>query len=172
MLRSVQNISQKETIDLLGKCWMTHDGMWFFHCLREVGIAATNKINKAAIHSLASIEIKRIKQVLGIEKEIVNYNEFRSFFMEASKLMVPDFMNVSFSFPEQNRMTWTFRQGKCFAYEGIKKLGAIDTYECGVLFRIKCWLEALEIQNRFDPEIDKCSMHFTGKCSGNIRLSF
>ena len=169
-MRSVQHISQKEIIDLLGKCWMTHDGMWFFHCLQEFGITATNKINKSAIQSLASIEIKRIMHILEIEKNIENFDEFKLFFMQASKLMVPDFMNVSFSFPEQNRMTWTFRQGKCFAYEGIKRLGAIDTYECGVLFRIKCWLEALEIDSRFDPEIDKCNMHFTGKCSGKICL--
>ncbi len=90
-MRSVQEISQKECIDLLGKCWMTHDGMWFFHCLQEFGIAATNKINKSAIQSLSSIEINRIKHVL-------------------------------------------------------------------------------EIKNRFDPEIHKCSMHFTGKCAGNIYL--
>ena len=141
-MRSVQNISQKEIIDLLDKCWMTHDGMWFFHSLQEVGIAATNKINKSAIQSLASIEIKRIRHILGMEKNIENFDEFKLFFMEASKLMVPEFMNVTFSFPEKNIMIWEFNQGKCFAYEGIKRLGAIDTYECGVLFRIKCWLEA------------------------------
>lgn len=169
-MRSVQNISQKELIDLLGKCWMTHDGMWFFHCLQEFGIEATNKINKSAILSLAAIEIKRIKYALGVKKNIENFDEFRLFFMEASKLMVPEFMNVSFNFPEKNRMTWEFDQDKCFAYEGIKKMGAIDKYECGVLYRIRCWLEALEIENRFNPEIDKCSMHFNGNCAGEITL--
>ena len=167
---SVPNISQKEIIDLLGKCWMTHDGMWFFHCLQEFGIEATNKINKSAIQTLAPIEIKRIKHILGIKKNIDNFDEFKLFFMEASKLMIPDFMSVTFSFPEKNKMTWVFDQGKCFAYEGIKKLGAIDKYECGVLYRIRCWLEALEIENKFDPEIDKCSMHFNGKCAGVIYL--
>ena len=149
---------------------MTHDGMWFFHCLQKCGIEATNKINKSAIHSLASIEIKRIKHVLGVEKNMDTFKEFSLFFMEASQLMVPDFMNASFSFPEENLMTWRFVQGRCFAYEGIKRLGVIDTYECGVLYRVKCWLDALEIENRFDPVIDTCSMHFKGTCSGNIYL--
>jgi len=99
-LRSVKNIPQKETIDLLNRCWMTHDGMWFFHCLQEFGIEATNKINKSAFKSLSSIEIKRIKSILGFEKNIENFEEFRLFFIEASKLMIPDFMNVRFSFPE------------------------------------------------------------------------
>lgn len=169
-MRSLQNISRKEIIDLLGRCWMTHDGMWFFHCLQESGVAPTNKINKAAIQSLASIEITRIKHILDIEKNMENFDEFTQFFREASKLMVPDFMNVSFHFPENNMMAWVFDSGKCFAYKGIKKLGVIDTYECGVLFRIRCWLEALEIENKFIPEIGKCGMHFNGKCSGEIYL--
>jgi hypothetical protein len=66
-LRSIKNIPQKEIIDLLNKCWMTHDGMWIFHCLQEFGIEATNKINKSAIKSLSSIEINRIKNILGFK---------------------------------------------------------------------------------------------------------
>jgi Family of unknown function (DUF6125) len=171
-MRSIHDISQKETIDLLGKCWMTHDGMWFFHCLKEFGIETTNRVNKSAIQTLAPIEIKRIKHVLGMKDPIGSFDDFKLFFTQASKLMVPDFMHASFSFPEKNTMAWVFKKEKCFAYQGIKRLGAIDKYECGVLFRIKCWLDALEIENRFDPEIHKCNMHFNGNCCGNIHLAF
>jgi len=171
-LKSNASITKKETIDLLNKCWMTHDGMWFFHCLQEFGIEATNKINKSAIKSLSSIEIKRIRKILEFEKNFESFEEFRLFFIEASKLLIPDFMNVRFSFIEENKMTWIFKQGKCFAYEGMTRLGAIDKYECGVLHRIKCWLEELEIKYKFTPEIDKCIMHFNGNCSGNIKLFF
>lgn len=86
----VRKVAQKEIVDLLNKCWMTHDGMWFFHCLQEFGIEATNKINKAAIKSLSSIETKRIKKALGIENKIETYNDFKVFFKEASKIMIPD----------------------------------------------------------------------------------
>ncbi len=103
-MRFCKNISQKETVDLLNKCWMTHDGMWFFHCLQEFGIEATNKINKSAIKSLSSIEIKRIKNTLGFDKDVENYDDFRMFFKEASKFMIPDFMNVSFTYPEDNKL--------------------------------------------------------------------
>jgi len=171
-LRLAQDMSQKETIDLLNKCWMTHDGMWFFHCLQEFGIEATNRINQAAIQSLACIEIKRIKQLLGIENEIKDIETFRSFFMQVSELMVPDFMNVRFNFPETNQVTWVFNQGKCFAYEGIKRVGSIDKYACGVLYRIRCWLDVLEIENSLDPAIGKCNMHVKGHCSGKIHLTF
>ena len=151
---------------------MTHDGMWFFHCLQAYGIEATNNINKSAIRSLAAIEIRRIKHILEIRNDIKSFEEFKRFFTEASKLMVPDFMNVRFTFPETNRMAWVFNQGKCFAYEGIKKLGVIDSYACGVLYRIQSWFDTLGIENSFDPGIDKCSMHFNGSCSGNIYVTF
>jgi hypothetical protein len=168
----VNTISQTETIDLLNKCWMTHDGMWFLHCLLEFGIEATNKINKSAIKSLSPIEINRIKNALGIDKNIENFDDFRLFFESVSQFMIPDFMNVSFSYPGENKMAWEFNQGKCFAYTGIKRMGAIDMYECGVLYRIKCWLEELGIKHRFKPEIGRCLMYHHGSCSGNIRLFF
>lgn len=169
-MKSVESISQKETIDLLNKCWMTHDGLWFFHCLQEFGIEVTNKINKSAIKSLSAIEIERVKKTIGFEEQIKNYNEFQTFFIEASKLIIPEFMNVTFDYPAINKITWKFEQGKCFAYAGIKRIGCIEKYECGVLYRIKCWLDSLSIKHRFDPEIGLCSMHHNGDCSGEIHL--
>ena len=169
-MQSVKNIPQKEIIDLLNKCWMTHDGMWFFHCLQEFGIEATNKLNKSAIKSLSSIEIKRIQNILGFKKNIENFEDFKLFFSETSKLVIPDFMNVRFSFPEDNQMKWEFDEGKCFAYVGVKGLGAIGKYECGPLYRIKCWLKEFKIKYKFTPEIEGCIMPLCGSCSGKIQL--
>lgn len=163
-------IPQKEVIDLLNKCWMTHDGMWFFHCLAKLGIEETNRLNKAAIQSLSRIEIKRIRDILGDGDDLHTFEGFRRFFRRASTLVIPDFMNVTFGFPGENQMTWEFEQGKCFAYAGIKRLNALDRYECGVLYRIQCWLDALEIPHRFAPEIGRCHMHRSGTCSGTITL--
>ena len=103
---------------------MTHDGMWFFHCLQEFGIDKTNKLNKSAIKSLSSIEIHRIKDILRFNKEIINHDSFKEFFEEASKLMIPNFMNVTFKFLENDQMAWQFNQDKCFAYAGIKNWGS------------------------------------------------
>ncbi len=169
-MRVAKNIQQKEIVDLLNKCWMTHDGMWFFHCLQEFGIEATNKINKSAIKSLSSIEIARMKKTLDCIKPIEDYDEFETFFDAAANFMIPDFMNVKFAYPEKNIMVWEFNQNQCFAYTGIKKLGVIEQYECGVLYRIKCWLDELRIKHKFIPEIGKCHMHVNGSCSGEIHL--
>lgn len=169
-LREVKNIQQKETVDLLNKCWMTHDGMWFFHCLQEFGIEMTNKLNKSAIKSLSSIEIARVTKTLDCITPIEDFDGFKDFFEATANLMIPDFMNVQFTYPEKNKMAWTFNQNKCFAFVGIKKLGVIEQYECGVLYRIKCWLDELGITHRFNPEIGKCHMHVNGSCSGDIQL--
>ena len=169
-MRKAEKISKKETVDLLNKCWMTHDGMWFFHCLQEFGIEAANRLNKSAIKSLSTIEIGRVKKALETDNQIKNFSEFRSFFCEAAKLMIPAFMNVTFDYPEENQMAWNFSSGKCFAYAGIERIGVIDKYECGVLYRIKCWLDALGIKHKFDPENTRCNMHHGGNCSGYINL--
>jgi hypothetical protein len=59
-LRTMKDMSKEEIADLLNRCWMTHDGMWFFHCYRTFGIGKANEMNKAAIRSLAPMEIERI----------------------------------------------------------------------------------------------------------------
>ena len=101
----MESLEKKKLTELLNKCWMTHDGMWFFHSLQEVGIEKTNKINKAAIRSLAPLEIKRIKEFLGIgEKDIRTFEDFRNFFLIASEIFIPDFMNATMSFPKKNVM--------------------------------------------------------------------
>jgi hypothetical protein len=151
---------------------MTHDGMWFFHCLQNFGIEATNEINKAAIKSLSGIEIGRIKKTLGYINPIENFDDFKSFFEEASKFMIPNFMKVTFDFPEKNKITWKFTHEQCFAYVGVKRLGMLEKYECGVLYRIKCWLDELGIKHRFIPEVGKCHMHVKGECEGEIQLFF
>ena len=61
---SPRELDREELIDLLNRCWMSHDGMWFYHCLQEFGIEKANNLNKSAIQSLAPLEIERIKEFI------------------------------------------------------------------------------------------------------------
>jgi len=61
-LSALNRVGKKEIRDLLGKGWLTHDGMWFYHTQQELGVEKANILNKAAIRSLAPIEIKRVKK--------------------------------------------------------------------------------------------------------------
>ncbi|MBW1703685.1 MAG: hypothetical protein JRJ86_00780 [Deltaproteobacteria bacterium] len=167
----MERLEKKELIELLNKCWMTHDAMWFYQCLQEVGIQKANMMNKAAIRSLAPIEVGRIKNFLGIEKEhIETFDEFKEFFEGASELCIPAFMNATMSFPRENVLHWQFKPKNCFAYKGIKTIGVIDGYECGVIYRIECWIESLGIKYDVNPIIKRCLMVDGENCSGHFKL--
>jgi len=76
----IEQLNKKELSELLSKCWMTHDGMWFYNCFLELGIDKANQLNKAAISSLSSIEIKRFKKALGIkENQIATFEDYKNF---------------------------------------------------------------------------------------------
>ncbi len=130
-------------------------------------------MNKGAIRSLAPIEIGRIRNFLGIKKEkIESFKEFKAFFEGASELCIPDFMNATMSFPYENVLHWQFKPKNCFAYKGMRNIGVIDKYECGVIYRIECWIESLGIKYDVNPRIKKCLMVDGETCSGHFDLYF
>ena len=171
----LNKIEKREIRDLLGKGWLTHDGMWFYHTYREFGIEKANTLNKAAIRSLAPIEIKRVKKVLGIGADkIGTFEELKDFMLEALEMILPNSVLEKFRFQasSKDRLHWEWESGECFAFKGMKQIGIIDGYRCGVMYRIGCWLEALGIKYNIDPKIDKCIMHEKGACLGDIRVIF
>ena len=173
MMKTLNEMTKEELIELENGCWMTHDGMWFYSCLDKLGIETTNMLNKSAIRGLASFEIERTKKAIGFEKDkLESFEDFKAYFVMAKTLFIPPFMNATMSFPRQNILHWSFEPGKCFAYKGMRRLGVIDKYECGVIFRIECWLDYFGIKYTMRPRIDKCLMHVTGECSGDIEMIF
>ena len=164
-------LDKRQLKELLIKCWMTHDGSWFYNCAQELGIDAANKLNKAAIKNLSVIETQRIKKAMGLEKEKINtFEKLRDFVSNAFSVLKGDFMDFNYTFPEENRMYWEMNQ--CFAYRGMKMFGLNKEYECGVIYRVSCWLDALGINHEIEPEIDKCLLNSNDKCSGKIILKF
>ena len=79
-------------------------------------------------------------------------------------------MKFELSFPEKNRMHW--ENPRCFAYEGVKALGLIDAYECGIFDRACGWFEALGVPYEMKPAVRGCLMHFEGKCSVDFLFNF
>ncbi|MDD5712124.1 MAG: DUF6125 family protein [Smithellaceae bacterium] len=163
------SLDEKELKELLIKCWMTHDAMWFYNCVKECGIEQTNRINRAAVKGVAAVEIKRLRKALGVEK-IETFAEFWQFFQTAMSTFTGEFMKYSFATPEKNRIRGAWHQ--CFAYDGIKALGAIDDYECGIMDRIEGWFEALGIKYDVEPKVVKCMMHTLGRCYRDYTFFF
>jgi hypothetical protein len=168
----LDGIEKTDIRNLLGKGWLTHDGMWFYHTCQEVGIERANALNKAAIKSLAPIEVQRAKRVLGIDKKFDSFEELMGFMLAALELTLPDsiFNKGHFSSPSRGLIHWEWESGQCFAYKGMKQIGVIDRYQCGVMFRIECWLEALGIKYSMRPQINGCLMHEKGICEGEFQV--
>ncbi|MBI9092362.1 MAG: hypothetical protein JEZ12_24365 [Desulfobacterium sp.] len=102
-MRSLDHLNRKELVDLLNKCWMTHDGMWFLHSLQHHGINAANQANKAAISSLAGIEVDRLKKTLGFDDGIKTAETFKRFFRISIRSAHSGFHEYKMAFPRQRQ---------------------------------------------------------------------
>jgi len=167
----MEELDKKELQELLVKCWMTHDGTWFFSCMQEYGIEAANRLNKSAIKALAPIELRRVTRAMGVGEEgVVNMAGVRQVIDAMFHTIKGDFMDFVFDFPSEDTLRWTMN--RCFALEGMKMIGAYDDYECGVLYRVLCWLDALGLDYEAEPLFEGCLMRETGTCTGMVKFRF
>jgi hypothetical protein len=174
-MNAINRIEKEQLRNLLGKGWLSHDGMWFYHCYQQFGIEQTNALNRAAIRSLAPIEIGRVKDILGIGKgEITSFADLGDFMLDALEMILPDsvFDKFHITTSSNNIIHWKWESGQCFAYKGMQQIGIIDRYRCGVIYRIECWLDALGIEYSINPRIDTCIMNEKGACFGDIQVEF
>jgi hypothetical protein len=122
---------------------------------------------------LAPLEVTRIFRALGLEKErLESFAEVKAFLSGASFLAIPRFMGGTFSFPEEDTMRFEFPAGQCFAYKGMKRSGALEGYECGVLFRLQCWFEVLGLIVKVNPPPGRCLMIHGKSCAGTFHFQF
>lgn len=174
-MKAVEGIRSAEIKEFLGKSWLTHDGMWFFSVYQSYGIDAANKLNRAAIKGMAPFEVNRCKRLLGIEKErLTTFGEVEHFMDGALRVILPEsILSVSsFTAPSRNVIRWEWQEGRCFAYEGMKRLGIADQYVCGVIYRLECWFDCLQIPYTVNPKLGPCMMAKTGSCAGEFVFQF
>lgn len=171
-MNTLNEMDAKEIKEILNKGWLTHDAMWFYSVYREYGIVTANRLNLESINNMAAIEIARLKKAAGFDKnsDFKSFKEFFSFFSWIFSVIKPDFMDFDYWSPETNVIKW--RWNKCFAHDGVSKLGAIDKYECGIIERIRAWFNTLGIKYILTPEIKECLMHKNGYCEGEFRFEF
>ncbi|HPI92539.1 MAG TPA: DUF6125 family protein [Deltaproteobacteria bacterium] len=172
-MKTLEQIGIHAVKEHILKNWMTHDGMWFFHSLQAHGVDEANRLNKAAIRSLAAIELKRAQSLFGLTTEGVDtFDDLRDLVDAAFSVSKGDFMRFTYTFPEKNVLRWEWDGSGCFAYQGMQRMGAIDRYECGVLFRVLCWIESAGVRYAPDRELKGCRMHMEGRCAGEVRFFF
>lgn len=174
-MRTLDEIGKEEIRDYLGKGWLTHDGMWFYTVYKEFGVDVANRLNKEAIKSNAYIEVERAKRVFGIEnKKFDSFEELTAFLQNVLELTLPYsiFSKGHFNIPSKNIIHWEWENKECFAYKGMERLGIVDQYKCGVIYRIECWFNLLGIEYTLNPKIENCLMAEKGSCSGDFVFYF
>jgi hypothetical protein len=164
-------LNKRELKELVLKCWMSHDGAWFYNAFNNYGIEAANKLNKGAIKNLSTLEMQRIRKALGLEKkQIKTLEELKEFIDNGFSVLKGDFMKFNYDFQEPNKLHW--EMDTCFAFEGMKMIGVKKGYECGVVYRVCCWLDALGLKYKLSPKINECLLYSQGKCKGDLFIEF
>ena len=174
-MRSLDAMGKEELRDLLGKGWLTHDGMWFYNAYKEYGIEKANKLNKGAIKSMVPLEVERLTKIMGIQKcDLMSVENIRDFLLGGMELILPTsvYSKLNFSITPEHVIHWAWEKNECFAYKGMQRMGIIDSYECGVMYRIECWFESLGLKFNSNPRPGKCQMHEKGYCAGDYEFQF
>ncbi len=166
----------KEAIrDLLGKGWLTHDGMWFIKAAAEVGVDGANELNRAAIHGMSEIEVRRLLEALDVDPAgLTSSGDVCRFLTDGLAVLLPDSVasRIRLSAPDDATVRVGWEDGECFAYKGMRRAGLLDGYECGVVYRIECWLKALGIRHEVDPAVGRCQMRVDSSCRSDIHVVF
>ena len=170
MSTNLEAIDKAELRALLLRNWMTHDAMWFMNAVRSLGIDKANELNRAAVRGMAAVEAKRLCKILGVS-QVGTPDEMRQFFDTAIELVIPDFIEFSWKWAPDNRSV-RFEITKCFAHDGVIRLGVADAYECGIYERIYGWFDALGVAYTVTPDVVRCTMHHDGECVRDLRVAF
>lgn len=167
-------LRREQVRDLLAKGWLTHDGMWFDHAARLLGIDRANELNRAAIRAMAPIEVSRLAEALGVAPPALRDPAAVARFVAAGiSLVTPASVSGRLRVGAgTGSLQWEWEPGECFAYKGMQRFGHLAGYECGVIYRIECWLAALGVRPLGEPAVGRCLMHTAGRCAGELELSF
>ena len=166
---ALDSIDKDQLKQLLLRCWMTHDAMWFLQSVNEVGIETANRLNRAAVRQMAAVEAKRIMRLLGMDGA-ATFKDVQRFVESAGELVIGDFMDFTWDWSaDEGRVRFEFQ--RCFAHEGVSALGVADEYECGIFERVYGWLDALGVTYEVNPDVTYCTMHHDGTCVRDVRIT-
>jgi len=168
-----EGVSREQLRDLLAKGWLTHDGMWFDQTVRAFGLAEANRLNRAAIRAMAPFEVSRLAEALGVgPADLSDAGAVARFVAAGVALVTPASVAGHLRvWAAGRRLHWEWDPGECFAYKGMQRFGHLAGYECGVIYRIECWLGALGVRPLAEPAVGPCLMHLGVDCAGSLELS-
>ena len=166
----MKKLNRDDVKELFSKNWLTHDAMWYGSCMQELGPERANQLNRRAVRLMAAIEIKRVMKLMDKPKGVTikTFDELAEIIETAFRLVQTSFLTFDFSFPEKNLLRGRFNE--CFAHDGAEKFGMIADYECGIVERVKGWLDSIGVTYNMIPDFTGCLMYQNGTCEVNFRF--
>ena len=157
-------VSERE--ELLRKCWLSHDALWLYGVVERFGPEAANDLNKRTARTIGQTEMRRLMRLAGVS-EVRRHEDYHRLFRLAEGLFVP---STSFAYARESldddSERWTVQ--RCFAYEGLSRMGLLDRIECAIWERVEGWLDAMGVSYEINPPLAGCYRLLGQECQRSI----
>lgn len=140
----VDKIPMEEREKILRINWWTHDSRWFYYTVKESGFEVANKLNMLVNKSMGKAEMKRLLAALNMD-ETKAANNFFELIETVWELYCKNIFIFGESTKEGNHnRIYRIKYDPC--YEGTKKAGIIDSYQCACWKRFEGWVETCGVK--------------------------
>jgi len=162
-------INQDQLRDILIKNWMTHDALWYGEVAAKFGMAEASPMNLRVCRKLGQVEFGRLMKMVEAPSP-KNIEKYQELFELGKRVFFPDFVSAQIDYPGYDSQIFHFLD--CFAHRGMKKLGLLPDYECGIFERIEGWFDAMGLKYTRTPDLSRC-LKFKGKeCKITVQFHF
>jgi len=155
--------------DMLLRNWLTHDALWYGEVAAKLGMAEASPMNLRVCRKLGRIEFKRLMNAAEALPP-KNFEAYRELFELGKEVFVPEFITIQIDYPGNS--VQVFRISECFAYNGMKKLGLLYEYECGIFERIEGWFDAMGLRYTRTPDLRRCLKFKGEECRIRVQFHF
>jgi hypothetical protein len=162
-------INRDQLKDILLRNWLTHDALWYGEVAGKFGMAEASPMNLRVCRKLGRIEFKRLMSLAGAPPP-KNFEAYRELFELGSEVFVPEFITIHIDYPGNS--TQVFQVSECFAHQGMKKLGLLADYECGIFERIEGWFDAMGLRYTRTPDLSRCLKFKGEECRITVQFHF
>jgi len=162
-------INRDQLGDILLRNWMTHDALWYGEVAAKFGMAEASPMNLRVCRKLGRIEFKRLMNVVEAPPPN-NFEAYRELFELGKEVFVPEFITIQIDYPGNSSQV--FQVSECFAHNGMKKLGLLPEYECGIFERIEGWFDAMGLRYTRTPDLSRCLKFKDEECRIMVQFHF
>lgn len=162
-------INRDQLKDILLRNWMTHDALWYGEVAARLGMAEASPMNLRVCRNLGRIEFKRLMSLAGAAAP-QNFEAYLELFELGKEVFVPEFITIHIDYPGNSKQV--FHVSECFAHEGMKKLGVLADYECGIFERIEGWFDAMGLKYTRTPDLSRCLKFRGEECRITVDFRF